>query len=278
MLYPVMAPPHTPMSPPSLTGTLADGSNILTHFYMCNQHMDMLGRTIWDIVADCKRQTNEEIEETHKDTVEILEDRFKEIKLQVESVGQAVDHGCEQSRAVNAKMDQLLEFIKAEVVEPLAKQSQKNADMENDIKTLQKSMHEMRKMVESKSSTTPSHPQVATHAGQSGHHSNLPNHRSQPSLVGYLGAASDVGTPRMPAVQETRNDGRFRYNQNAGYGHGQQWPRPSTAVGRDNKDENNPFPPANFYQYGSAYLGYGGGYYSGEHPSSYYSNQSNQSK
>jgi hypothetical protein len=82
----------------------------------------------------------------------------------------------------------------------------------------------------------------------------------------------------MPAVQETRNDGRFRYNQNAGYGHGQQWPRPSTAVGRDNKDENNPFPPANFYQYGSAYLGYGGGYYSGEHPSSYYSNQSNQSK
>jgi hypothetical protein len=74
--------------------TLEDGRNILTHFYMCNAHMDVLGRTMYDLISDGKGETAKIITGMHDATVAMLEERFQEVKLDVNSSGQMVRCYC----------------------------------------------------------------------------------------------------------------------------------------------------------------------------------------
>ncbi|KAF2180692.1 hypothetical protein K469DRAFT_753087 [Zopfia rhizophila CBS 207.26] len=247
---PMMAP--SPMNPPHphQPGTLADGSNILSHFYMANEHMDVVGRSLYDLVENSKHEQIVTITKKHKETVRMLQERAEDIKTHVNLVGQNVEHMSEQSEVVNSKLDRLIEFIKEEVVGPLAVQANNMADMENEIKAMQKAMQDMQKLMESKSNAIPDQPLIPQ--------ATQPYHRSQPSLVGYYGSPSDSGRDgliRMASTQEIRNDGRFRY----GSMNGQNWFRPNQ--GRENRQEMHPFsvsPPFGNNgpgQFGSGYMG-----------------------
>lgn len=277
--------PHPPMAPhavgpsPNWSGmTLSDGSNILTHFYMCNDHIDVLGRTLFDLVADGRRVTQEtakEILDKANDTSAVLEQRFEDIKADITAVGRAVEgveraservseRVSEQSQAINAKLDKVLAYLKEEVVERMAKQSKKNADLENNVKALQKTVQELQKSVETKLS--PSALAQVPPPGQVPFSSQLPQHRSQPSLGSFepYNSGREMGGFRgnMPSITEARNDGRFRYNNHGNTpntGSQQQWFRPPTA-GRENKDENSPFQSSHPYAAASGDAGQYGGY------------------
>lgn len=254
---------------------LSDGSNILTHFYMLNTHMDVMGRTLYDLVDNGKRELVKETHDKHEGTVAVLDQRFEDIKSDISLLGQKVDDVSENHNGVNAKLEKLLHYIKSEVAEPLAKQSKKNADMENNIKSLQRAMQDLQKSIETKVSTCCNESQtqqVAQQTAQNPFSSPLPHHRSQPSLVGFFNPVSEAAretNPRMPPIPEMRNDGRFRHNYSGNSTQGQQWYRPSNAL-RETKDENQSFPTLNSYlpvhgspsgQYNGGYMGGYGGYY-----------------
>ncbi|KAF2477374.1 uncharacterized protein BDR25DRAFT_338258 [Lindgomyces ingoldianus] len=215
MPHPMMGSPV--MSPHALPGTLSDGSNILTHFYMTNQHLDVLGCSMHDMLEDHKREQTNTMNTKHNEIVAALESRVEEIKSHIGAIGDTTDSLSAQSSHIIGKVDQLADFIKEQVVDPLSAQAQKTAVIEQDIKALQKSMQALQKLVEAKSTTTPAQPQVLP-TGQLNF--PLPNHRSQPSLAGFYGSPPDAsrnGPPRLPPIQDTRNDGRFQYNNSHNY-------------------------------------------------------------
>jgi hypothetical protein len=249
-----------PTSPPeSSLGLLPDGSNILTHFYMCNQHIDTTGRILFDEVVKARKATIKAGDDKQDTTISILEERFNDIKVLINSVGEKVDHVSERNQTVNSKMDRLLDFIKADVVAPLATQIKKNAEMESNIKALQSTVHDLQKSVETRSSI--SSPPSMYPAG-------LPQNRSQPSLAGFYDFTSDTtrdNQNRMASTQESRSDGRSRNgtnNNHGGHWGGYRFP----AAGRDNKEENyafpsgNPFHPLNGGQFNSNGTSYANGY------------------
>ncbi|KAF2270037.1 hypothetical protein CC78DRAFT_539305 [Lojkania enalia] len=243
-----------------------DGTNVLHHFYMTNEHIDVLGRSMYDLIEDTKRAHLAENEEKHGETVSLLQERFEDIKTCIGYIGSSVEEASDQvvdkHHEVKLKLDGLLEYIKIEVAEPLAVQNQRVAAMGDDIKVLQKSVQELQKAVDEKSTTVPVPAQP--YLGQSSF--ALPNHRSQPSLTGFydLGndSARDDRTRMPPTMHEGRGDGRYRYN-----GH-HNWYRPNNNS-RDNRDDaHHPFPSTSPYvnnvpaQFNGGFMGsYGGGYY-----------------
>lgn len=258
-------PASSPQSPP---GTLSDGSNILTHFYMANEHIDVLGRSMYDLIVDSKREQLSEVTSKHDETVAILQQQVDELKACIRSVEDGVGHASENQAMINAKLDQLMEFIKKEIADPVSRQSKKVVDMENDIKALQKGMQDLQKSLETKmnqahgTSPTPAAPPT---------NSGLPHHRSQNFYDATTNHNRDA-TPRMPAAQESRNDGRFRSGNNSGL----HWYR-LNAARENNRDDTSPFNPPHSYQNngqgpfgGGGYLSGGfGGYYAGSPEQTY---------
>lgn len=273
--------------------TLSDGSNILTHFYMCNTHMDVLGRTLYDIITEGRAETRSlthGLAEKQSQLVAAFERQLEEVKNEVkpfktqmrdlsrtcESVlEQGQQHSQMNERLHNqinqmiaSKVEKILDVVKEEVVDRLEKQAKKNAELEDTVKSLQKTVQELQKAVEAKDTAPASKTQVANPFS-----SPLPQHRPQASL-----GAGDSIRREMQAIPEGpgRNDPRLQYNyggaSNGAYIHGntpfsngnQQWYRPSTAGNvRDGKNDNNAYP-------GSPYMGMGmgngtsfGGYFSG---------------
>lgn len=255
-----------PMSPPQsgtsgTIGTLSDGSDILTHFYMCNEHMDTMGRTLFDLISQTGNAQMNQFAEKHKALARTLENRFEETKSQLTSTDQKADEVSVQNKVVIGKLDQVLDLIKGDVLEQLANQTRKNAEMEKEIKGLQKTVQELKLFVES--SPPPVHGQPSQ-SGQPSFPPGLPNHRSQPSLVNFYGGPADSGRgdyTRMNHGQDMRENGHYRYNNNNG--NNPNWYRPQTSAG-ENKDRGQAYPSSNPYQNHNGGQGNSsGGFYGG---------------
>jgi hypothetical protein len=245
-------PPSGPMGiPHSLTWA--------QHFHMTNEHIDVSGRTLYDFVAECNHEQMVTSSSKHDKTVAIMEERFNAIKLHLDSTNNEADRAHNQTLSINEKLDKLLEFVKVEVVEPLAVQSKRTAEMETSIKTLQKSVFDLEQLMEAKSNST-----LGCGPGPAAYTQYpLPHHSSQPSLVGGLyESPNDVaqnGSSRLASIQEAANSGRFRY---------QNWNRSQSNVRENSKDTHHPFTAAtNPYNNGasnySGTSGGGNGYMSG---------------
>jgi hypothetical protein len=254
--------PHPMMMGPSPgpTGT-PHSLTWAQHFHMTNEHIDVSGRTLYDFVAGCNIEQIVTSNSKHDKTSAILEERFNDIKLHLDSVNNEVDRAHDQTHSINEKLDKLLDYIKVEVVEPLTVQSKKTADMETSIKALQKSMFDLEQSVEAKSNLAPGPgPGPSAHAQYP-----LPHHRSQPSLVGGLydspNDVNQIGSSRLASIQEATNSGRFRY---------QNWNRSQTNARENNKDMQHHFTTAaNTYNNGASNYGganSGGGGYMGGYP------------
>jgi hypothetical protein len=238
----VLGPTRTPKS-------------IEDHFYMTNEHLDVVGKSNWDQLETLKKELHDTFSSRHAQLITTVEKHVQEIKMQVDSVNEKADRTTEQSHNIHTKLEKLFDFVKGDVMGAVAAQDKKATNIEHMIKELQNSVQSMQKTLEAKTSQQ----QVASVPGSTPNPTSspfpLPGHRSQPSLAGHYGNMTESGRegqPPMPHMAERNSslthdgpgDPRVGYGSN----YGQQWaPRPPYQ-GRGNKEER-PYSGTNPYQF-----------------------------
>lgn len=282
--------PATPMQgmPPrqdssALLGSAHMPKSIDDHFYMTNEHLDVVGKSTWD-QTEALKKLHQTSSHRHTQLVAAVEQIVKEVKMQVDTINEKTNRTTEQGDNIITKLDQLLNFVRNDVMGVLAAQDKKATSMEQSIKELQKTINSMQKMMEQKLSEAKGvqqHTPVAAHA--------TPNspflHRAQTSLAGFYGNMTESGREGPPGLQmperttslayDGHNDTRAGYSSN----YGQQWGPRSNFPGRNSKEErpytgNNPYQyaanGANGGQFGNGYNGNGYSPYSPEQPYSFH--------
>jgi hypothetical protein len=136
------------------------GVPIHDHFYMTNEHIDVVAMSIYDWVQACNNQAIKTASSKHEQLKATVEQRFDDIQSQVNSVGEKADHNGNQSHNLSIQLDKLRDFIKAEVVEPLAAQTARLNAMDHGIKELQKSVQELQSQSQASTTAYPSPYQV----------------------------------------------------------------------------------------------------------------------
>jgi hypothetical protein len=289
---PVPVTPLQAMPPrlnsPRLLGSVRTPKSIDDHFYMTNEHLDVVGKSNWDQIETLKKELHETFNHRHGQLVTTVEKHVHDIKLQVDSVNEKSDRATEQGHNIHTKLEKLFDFIKDDVMGALAAQDKKATSMDQSVKELQKTVQNMQKVMEQRQSEARMSQQQPPSASAS-HPSNSPfPHRSQPSLVGYYGNMTESGregqppmptqtlVPQMPErgsslAYDGHNDTRAGYGGN----YGQQWPLRPPYQGRNGKDDRpysgtNPYQftngAANGGQYGNGYNGDGFSPYSPQEP------------
>ncbi|KAF2875346.1 hypothetical protein BDV95DRAFT_657601 [Massariosphaeria phaeospora] len=212
------------------------------HFYMTNEHIDVLGRSLYDHFEVCSSRDLNYAMKNKTAVINTIEKEFVDIKGQLDSVNDKADRASEQTQNIHLKLDKLLEFIKAEVAEPLVAQTHKVKEMENNMKELQQTVLELQKAVGTQSdigSNPYSGPSPSSHAPSASF--ALPTARSQPAFAGYHDGTMEASSNRLP-FRAGRPDGQARYNNN----YGQTWARPEYS--RENKEgDSHPFSGASPY-------------------------------
>jgi hypothetical protein len=256
-----------PFGPPLSPKTIED------HFYMTNEHLDVVGKSTWDQIETMKKEHTETFSNKHALLVTTVEQHVHEIKMQVDSVNEKADRTTEQGHNIQTKLDELFELIKTDVMGALAAQEKKAAGMEQNVKELQRTVQAMQKTLELKHSESRIGQQHNTPGSvptpnSSGSPFALPVHRSQPSLAGYYGNMTESGRegqPLMPhngVAQDVHNDPRPGYATN----YGQQWGPRGGYQGRNGK-EDRPYSGTNPYHF--ANNSGGGGQYSNGYTDGY---------
>ncbi|KAF1927349.1 uncharacterized protein M421DRAFT_6137 [Didymella exigua CBS 183.55] len=281
--------PHVPMQPiPTLrggNGTPIAGpfisprthKTIEDHFFMTNEHLDVVGKTTYDALDMYTQQQISAANAKHEQLVATLDKHVEDLQSQIGLVNDKADDASNQTHNVSLKLDQLEKFLKDEVIGAMKEQTKKAAEVELSLKDMQKAMAHMQQTVEklNESKTSQHHPATNTlpTSGATTLTSHAaPTHHSQPTLNSYYDAVRDEQSP-MPPVQhrnvsdnyESHGDQRGSYGANW---QSQAWNGRSTYHGR-NKGEASSYAGSNPYQFGN-----GGQYnnsYMNGYPSDYYS-------
>ncbi|KAF1942282.1 hypothetical protein EJ02DRAFT_502973 [Clathrospora elynae] len=271
-----VVPPHGSFSPwPQPSPKCIDD-----HFFMTNEHLDVVGKTTWDLLDMFHNQQTDTSKAKHEQLVGLVEKHVEEIKGQITTVNEKADRTADiaaNQHKMCASLDSLKDFVKENVIKSLSEQNKKTSGIEVQMQELKQMVHTMQKLLEQKlpeSKIVQQHVPTAGMSTPNTAHSPLPppNHRPQPPLAGYYGTSTEVGRdgpPPMPHLHDNRSmsspqdgpvDSRGGYNTP----YGQQWAARPGYPGRDNKEDRTPLPAtanpyhfANSGQYGN---GYAGGY------------------
>ncbi|KAK7189679.1 hypothetical protein DPSP01_005743 [Paraphaeosphaeria sporulosa] len=240
--------PHTPIPPPPKAGV-----PIHDHFYMTNEHIDVVAMSIYDWVQSCNNHAIKAASSKHEQLKTTVDQRFDDIRSQINSVGEKADHNGNQSHNLSIQLDKLRDFIKSEVVELLAAQTARLNAMDHGIKELQKSVQDLQTQGQSQATTavypSPSEP------------SALVNSRSQPSLPPFYDLSGPGNDSHPPVLSGPTGFGRFGNNTLLG--------RPP--YGRDGRENNSSYPFPNMgnpYHSPGGSFGHGAGGYP-QPPSNY---------
>ena len=262
---------HTtmPRGPPN--HLLADGSDIITHFGVANHHIDLVAQSLHKSIDTTKQETISSMITKYNETVTILEEHVSDIKVHLNTVEHNMGSISGKTETANSKLDELVEFLKKEVVEPLVKNIQRNVKTENELKAYQintenelKALQAIVQELQKKSETTQSQSQHPRTPASSSDNVSLPAHRSQylqDSRLPYLDESNLDLVRELPVhmhvVRQMRNDGRFQqYCHNVG----QTWA--STDAGREHEDNIR-------RQYIAQYAGNGPGQFGGGYGGAY---------
>ncbi|KAH7076095.1 hypothetical protein FB567DRAFT_572446 [Paraphoma chrysanthemicola] len=243
------------------------------HFYMTNEHLDVVGKSNWDQIETLKKEQSETFKRRHTQLVATVEKHVEDIKSKVDSVVEKADRTTEQSHNIITKLEGLFELIKTDVMGALDAQEKKSAAFEQTVKELQQNVKDMQKALEQwqpASKTNQQQPTVVPTPAPGSMPFPLPSHRSQPSLAYYsnLTESGRDSQPPMPVVQDHRNSTHLQDTYNDaraayGNGYGQQFGQRPGYHHRSGK-EDRPYSGTNPYhfanngsQFGNAY---GGGY------------------
>jgi hypothetical protein len=215
------------------------------HFFVTNEHIDVVACSLYDHIAMWTKRGMGDSGSNHNKLLSVIGKQFEDLQSQINSFGEKMDHSTTQNRNLGVQLDNLFEFIKKEIVVPMEAQTNKIMGMEQTIKELQQTMHDLQKSAERSTPQSGSTPFP------------LPNHRSQPSLTGYYdesGWESMLHHQQMSGYGETRRHGINNNNfYRPGYG------------GREGKDNGHPFSNTNPYKYSAGQVS--GGFVQGYSPS-----------
>ena len=259
---PVPTQPFMCSPPPMMPNTMGlwgspPSKSIDDHFYMTNEHLDVVGKTTYDILATFNKDMTTTMKSRHDHITGLVEKGVAELKSEVELIGKKADDGAHRDREIGAKLDQLLDCIKGEVVSALDEQGKKAAELGMTVNELRKSVEVLQRSMERLHSQMYTVPAPAL--------GPLP----APSLGGYYGNGSTrEGQPApVPLMQENVNMSNTQdgYNDTRGMGYGSgygQGSQRSGYQGRSNREERSPYVGTNPYHFnGGQYKnGYMGGY------------------
>jgi hypothetical protein len=246
------------------------------HFYMTNEHLDVVGKSNWDQIEALKKEQLETFTHRHAQLVSTVEKHVQDVKMKVDSVNEKADRTSEQSHNIVTKLEALFDFIKNDVMGVLGAQDKKSAAMEQTVKDLQKTVQSMQKTLDQRQSEFKTGQQHATVASTPPPNPTtspfpLPAHRSQPSLAGFYSSMTESGRegqPPVPVMQDHRNSTHLQDAHNdarAAYGnsYGQQFGQRAGYHHRSGK-EDRPYSGTNPYHFanggGQFSNAYGGGY------------------
>ncbi|KAL1606569.1 hypothetical protein SLS60_003974 [Paraconiothyrium brasiliense] len=229
--------PITPIPPPPRAGIA-----LHDHFFMTNEHIDVIAMSIYDWVSKCNNQAREAASLKHEQLRTTVEQRFDDIKSQINSVGEKADHNGNQSHNLSVQLDKLRDFIKAEVVEPLTAQTAKMNAMDHGIKELQKAVQDLQSQSQASTVVYPSPNQPKE---------SLVNSRSQTSFPPFYDPNSPaappgpLGPPGFGRFGNNTQLGRTAYSRESRENSSYAFP----SIGNPYHSAGAPFPNA-----------YGGGY------------------
>lgn len=235
----------------ALFGPTFTPKTIHDHFYMTNEHLDVLGKSFWDQIESIKTDINEKSTNRHTQLVANVEQLIHDIKMQVDSVNEKVDRNAEQGHNIHTNLEKLFDFVKDEIVGALAAQDNKMADMEQSVREVHKTMQNVQRMLELKyTEVNMGQPHAITQPGPASP-PGLPGHRSQPSLAGYYGNMTESGRESQPPMPHM--DAR--------------WGPRANFQGRSSREER-PYPGTNPYQFANGAAN-GGGQFSNGYSNGY---------
>lgn len=245
------------------------------HFFMTNEHLDVVGKTTYDTLGMFTEQQMNATNAKHEQLVAIIEKHVEGLQCQVNLVNDKADDAANQTHNVSLKLDQLEKFLKDEVISVMKEQTMKIAEVDSNIKEIQKAMAHVQqtvgKLSEFKSAWY--HPTAGTlpAPGAASSTSHVaPTHHSQPALNGHY--ATDVNRHEQPPMPtQKRRNASDNYESHGDprshYGHNwqsQAWNGRPTYHG-GNKAETPSYAGTNPYHFGNGGQ-YNNGYMSGYAP------------
>ncbi|KAF1831232.1 hypothetical protein BDW02DRAFT_641606 [Decorospora gaudefroyi] len=228
--------------------------NINDHFFMTNEHLDVVAKTTWDLFEVKSNQQLSKVDTKHDNTVELMEKLFEDVKSELSTVKDKVESTANGQHKVCAVLDSISDVLKENISQALAQQDKKMTSMEAEIK-------ELKQMVQKLAETKAVQPHSATGQANTPNtaHSPYPpssNPRSQHSLNGYYPTTEGGRDGQLPMAQDGHNDARAGYQN----GYSQHWAARSAYSSR-NKDDRAPYSSTNPYHFASAAGGqYNNGY------------------
>lgn len=251
------------------------------HFYMTNEHLDVVGKSTWDQIESLKQKQLESFNHRHAHLLSTIEKHVKEINMQIDSVHNKVDRSTEQNHNLQTKLEELFDFVKGDVMNAMAAQDKKNTSMEHDLANLQKTVQQLQQTLDQKQSEL-RHASVAASNSLASPY-RIPSHHSQPFLGGYYGNMAELGREAqlpMPPVPNHRGSGNvLDGSSDQRINHNIQRASQIGYQGRDSRDDRG-YPSVNPYHYNNGAASNGGHFgngYSGGYPSYNYNSNSPES-
>lgn len=255
----------TPFSP--LNRTIDD------HFFMTNEHLDVVGKTTYDAIEMHTKQQIAVTTAKHEQLVATLQQQFEDLKAQVISSNERVDHNANQTQSIGNKLGQFEKFLKDELISAMTEQSRKTAELETSLKAIQTAMAHMQQSLEKVSEFKPTPHQsaadtLAIQAASGLIPQTAHTQHSQPALNTYYGAEgsreeqapmSHLQDRTVSSNYDPHANSRGNYGNNSNNWHSQTWNGRSNWQGRHRGEASsyggtNPYHFGNGSQYNAGYM------------------------
>jgi len=244
---------------------------------MLNEHLDVVGKTTWDLLQGVAQQHSTALNtsltafnasfnaalkaalDTRQDQlVALLEKHVEVVKAQASTMDEKVDRAVENHNKIYSDLDHILNDTKNNIATAFVMQDKKADQMEAQIKELQKTVQELQKLLEQKTQDSSAYEQFIVRSMSTFNTGQAnfppPAHRPQPSLAGYYGNAAESGRDGQPPSSHAydnrsvsspsgnHNDIRGPYSS----GYGQQW---TSRPGYPNRNSRDGYPGTQHYGY-----------------------------
>ncbi len=260
----VQSPPNPPAQGPFRPAWQPRTPNTVDeHFYMTNEHLDVVGKTTWDLLETAKQQNLKMLNSRQDQISALVEKRFEDIKSQIAASNEMAESASKKHDDLFGSFDKLYSYITQDIADTLASHEKKTAALETQVTELQKTVQTLRQWLEQKFTDIKPGCPVSTFSNPN---TPLPIHRSQPVMAGYYGNGPEYvqeNQSPMPnlhdnrstaPMHETHHDHRIGHSN----GYGQQWGRQGY-TGRISKEDRTPY--GSPYHFGGQFSsGYAPGY------------------
>ncbi|KAF2852684.1 hypothetical protein T440DRAFT_516518 [Plenodomus tracheiphilus IPT5] len=270
-----LTPGQSAMASPSQFGPLNPRTprNMDEHFWMTNEHLDVVGKTTWDILAMANQETLAAIGTNHAKLMTLVEKHFEDLKIHLKTLDDKAGRGAEEIAKVHQDLEKIQSLYSTGIANAFAAQDKKYTQMEGQLKEMQASIQAMQKSLEQninesksgqqQSATNPVNTPNSVHSPYP-----LPIHRSQTALGGYYGPTNGTreGQPQVPDNMHAASPLDPSNATQTGYdtGYGQQWgSRAGYPVRGSSREARPPYSGANPYQFAT------GGPFNGGYPGGY---------